>query len=312
MQPRDQKTLLVAMDVSERSKNTVKQLARIDRFREYKIVLFHVFNPIQEIYWDLEIDPKAIVSEKDIFAWEAEKEKKTTDFMEQAQNLLVRSGFNKDFLAVKIQPRLKGAARDFIAEARRGYHVSAIRRRGMLQDTSGIVGSVFSKLVEAISFVPLLIIGKQPFSGNIIIGIDGSENALRAVDFVGELLGGSDCRVHLLSVVRRIQGFGQKQHQWQTLSKMIEPFFKRKLTASLEESKKRLMVAGFTSEQLSAKVITGEDSRAGCLVQEAERFGCDTIALGRKGLSQVMDFSMGGVTRKVIQLAQDKSIWVIN
>jgi nucleotide-binding universal stress UspA family protein len=312
MQPQDQKKLLVAMDGSERSKNTVNQLARIDRFREYRIVLFHVFNPIQEIYWDLEIDPKAIVSDKDMFAWEAEKEKKTLDFMEQAKNILVRSGFNKDFLAVKIQPRLKGTARDFIAEARRGYHVLAIRRRGMLQDTSGVVGSVFSKLVEAISFVPLLIIGKHPFSGNVIIGIDGSENAMRAVDFVGGLLEGSGCKAHLISVVRRVQSFGQKQHQWQTLSKMIEPFIKRKLTASLEESKKRLIAAGFTGDQLFARLITGGDSRAGCLVQEAERFGCDTIALGRRGLSQVMNFSMGGVTRKVIQLTQDKSIWVIN
>lgn len=312
MQPRDQKKLLVAMDVSERSKNTVKQLARIDQFQKYKIVLFHVFNPIQEIYWDLKIDPKEFVSEKDQCAWEAEKEKMTTDFMEQAQNILVRSGFNKDFLAVKIQPRLKGTARDFIAEARQGYHVVAIRRRGLLQDTSGIVGSVFGKLVEAISFVPLLIIGKHPFSGNIIIGIDGSENAMRAVDFVGGLLEGSDCQIHLISVVRRIQSFGQTQHQWQTLSKVIEPFIKRKLTASLEESEKRLTALGFTGDRLSAKVITGQDSRAGSLVQEAERFGRDTIVLGRKGLSHVMDFSMGGVTRKVIQLAQDKSIWVIN
>ncbi|UCH19558.1 MAG: universal stress protein [Deltaproteobacteria bacterium] len=312
MQPRDQKKLLVAMDVSERSKNTVTQLARIDRFREYKIVLFHVFNPLQEIYWDLKIDPREFVSEKDMGAWESEKKNKTTDFMEQAQNILVDSGFNKNFLAVKIQPHLKGTARDFIAEARQGYQVVAIRRRGMLQDTSGIVGSVFSKLVEAISFVPLLIIGKHPFSGKIIMGIDGSENAMRAVDFVSGLLGGSDCRVHLISVVRGIQSFGQKQHQWQTLNKVIEPFIKRKLTASLEESKKRLTAAGFTSGQLSAKVITGDDSRAGCLVQEAERFGCDTIVLGRRGLSQVMDFSMGGVTRKVIQLAQDKSIWIIN
>jgi nucleotide-binding universal stress UspA family protein len=312
MQRRNQKKLLVAMDVSERSKNTVKQLARIDRFREYKIVLFHVFNPIQEIYWDLKIDPKEIVSKNDLGAWEAEKEKKTTEFMEQAQSILVRSGFKKDFLAIKIQPRLKGTARDFITEARQGYHIVAIRRRGLLQDTSGIVGSVFSKLVGAISFVPLLIIGIHPFSGNIIIGIDGSENAMRAVDFVSGLLGGSDCHVHLISIVRGVQSFGQKQHQWKTINKVTGSFIKRKLTASLEQSKQRLTAAGFTSDQLSAKVLTEEDSRAGGLVREADRFGCDTIVLGRKGLSQVRDFSMGGVTKKVIQLAQDKSIWVIN
>jgi nucleotide-binding universal stress UspA family protein len=73
----------------------------------------------------------------------------------------------------------------------------------------------------------------------------------------------------------------------------------------------RLTAAGVSLDRITTQIVTGATSRAGSLVKEAAQSGYETIVMGRRGLSEVRDFSMGTVTNKVVQLATTHAVWVV-
>jgi len=52
-------------------------------------------------------------------------------------------------------------------------------------------------------------------------------------------------------------------------------------------------------------------SRAAAIVQEAKQNGYGTIVVGRRGITEVAEFSMGRVTNKLTQLAKTQALCII-
>ena len=78
------------------------------------------------------------------------------------------------------------------------------------------------------------------------------------------------------------------------------------------DATKRLLRAGLAPARISEKVLRGSSNPANAILEEAEAGGYDTIVVGRRGLSKVQEFFMGRVSNKIIQLAGDKTVWVIS
>jgi nucleotide-binding universal stress UspA family protein len=174
-----------------------------------------------------------------------------------------------------------------------------VGRRGMSKLKDLILGSVSTKLFERLRFVPLLLIGKNSIPDKFLIALDGSENALRCVDYVGTMLEDSEFEVTLMHVIR-----AEDRDFIEKTKKAINELF--------EEAKKRLERSGFKSNQISTKITTGKQSRAGTIVGDARREGYGTIVVGRRGLSELEEFSMGRVTNKVVYMAKGLAVWVVN
>ncbi len=84
------------------------------------------------------------------------------------------------------------------------------------------------------------------------------------------------------------------------------------IAAAFDEAVERLAESGIPRNHISTQIITGSESRAGTIVDEAGQDGYGTIVLGRRGLSRVKDFSMGRVSNKVIQIAKGHAVWVVS
>jgi nucleotide-binding universal stress UspA family protein len=82
--------------------------------------------------------------------------------------------------------------------------------------------------------------------------------------------------------------------------------------AERQKAKGHLVSCGFNVNQITTKIVSGVQSRAGVLVKEAKEGGYGTIVVGRRGLSRVQDFFMGRVSNKVIQLAEGKAVCVVS
>ena len=54
------KKVLVAIDGSAKSMETVGYLPSLESLRHARIVLYHVFNAVPECYWDIAKEPKAV------------------------------------------------------------------------------------------------------------------------------------------------------------------------------------------------------------------------------------------------------------
>jgi len=302
--------ILVPLDGSDRALNTVRYVGRVEPFRNMDIVLFHVFSSVPEGYWDMEKDPRSTSTVRQVRSWAIGQRKKINQYMEQASQFLVKAGVSPESITIKIQDRKNGIARDIIREARNGYDAVVTRRRGMTGLRRIVLGSVATKLLSQITFLPLILVGKLTLSHKILLAFDGSENAVNAVKFAGALLGGFDYEVSLFHVIRS-NGAGRKEHRHIFSSREFAKVVSKEMASSLKAAQTELIQAGFKANKVSAQIDTSAISRAGAIADKAKQENFGTIMMGRRGHSSVRDFFVGRVTNKVIHLARDRTVWIV-
>ncbi len=78
-----------------------------------------------------------------------------------------------------------------------------------------------------------------------------------------------------------------------------------------QDVKDRLTAAGFESEKISEKILSGVQSRSEAIVKEAEDGGYGTIIVGRRGLSKIEAFFMGRVGHEVVYGGKNFTVWVV-
>jgi len=304
------KKILIPLDGSDRAMNTVRYITKIEPFLNGHLVLFHVFSSVPEGFWDMETDPRSSATVKQVRAWEIQHRKKMQGYMESARQLLFNSGVAANAVEVKIQNRKSGFARDIIREAQKGYYAVISRRRGMTGLRGIVLGSVATKLVERLSFLPLILAGRKPPGNKILLAFDGSEGSWRAVDFVGSTLGGFDFEVKVVHIIRGKENSHPEMPQLYSPRKHTEST-QEQMTAKMASVGKKLVDLGFEPHQISTGLVSGVASRAGAIVAEAKQQNYGTIVMGRRGHSSVRDFFIGRVTNKVIHLARDRTVWVV-
>lgn len=310
MKKKKKQKILVPVDGSDRALNTVRYVARVDPFHNMDIVLFHVFSSVPEGYWDLETDPRSTSTVRQVKSWEVQQRKNMEKFMEKASQFLLKAGFSSESITIKIQNRKKGIARDIISEARNGYVAVVTRRRGMTGLRRIVLGSVATKLVEKLAFIPLILVGKRTPNKKILLAFDGSENAASAVNFVGSLLGGLDYEVSLFHVIRS-NGEGQPEYQHIFSSKEHIRAASKEMASTLKAAQTKLIDMGLKTDKVSTQIADKAISRAGAIADRAKQEDFGTIVMGRRGHSRVRDFFIGRVTNKVIHMARDRTVWVI-
>lgn len=310
MEKQPQPKLLVPVDGSDRAMNTIRYVSKIDPFRRMRVILFHVFSKIPDGFWDLETDPRSTSTVREVRAWEVQQKKNINQYMESARQFLVKAGFPSNSIEVKIQDRKTGFARDIIREAQKGYLAVVSRRRGMTGLRGIVLGSVATKLVGKLSFLPLILAGKMSPGDKILLAFDGSEGSWRAVDFVGMTMGGFDFEVKLIHVIRGEKNSHPETQPLYSPNKYTEST-RKEMTAKMAEARKKLIGMGFKPHNIATELVTGVSSRAGAIVAEAKQNGYGTIVMGRRGHSRVRDFLIGRVTNKVIHMARDRTVWII-
>ncbi len=218
--------------------------------------------------------------------------------MERALQLFLDRNFPEDAVSIKIQERKVGIARDIVNESRHDYDGVVVGRWGksLLKDYLG--GSIANKLLGRLTHVPLCVVGGTPRIGKILLAIDGSKGAMRAVDYIGIMADSKNWEVTLFNAVRGLDG--EKLHK---AEKSMESVF--------EEAHRCLEKAGFNRNQITTRLVTGVTSRAIAISMEALNGGHGTIVVGRRGLSNVEEFTIGRVSNKVIQMAREIAVWVV-
>ncbi len=309
-----QKKLLVLVDGSERSIQTVnyvKDFMPVDE--NTHIVLFHVFNGMPEEYPALTENPNCHSEVRLLRERQAEQQRATREYLERAKNILISGGFSERLIEIKFHSLKQGVARDIIKEAKKGYSAVVLRRRGMGALESIILGSVAVKLLQSLSFIPIIIVGQTPSVKKLLFAVDTSPASMKAVECTASLLGGNGyeaCIFHTILSVETIdfQLFGKNDLE---MSNHCIEALKSKAALTFKAVKDMLTVSGFESEKISEKIITGVSSRSGAIVEEAEGGGYGTIVVGRRGLSKVEAFFMGRVGHKVVYKGKKFTVWVI-
>ncbi len=305
------KSILLLFDGSENSAQISNYGDQLSSFKNGHVVLFHVLNPLPECFWDMQRIPQTQKSISELLGWE-ERQKTLIDTCSQniCQNLL-QMGFTKDQIEVKIQKRKSGIARDILEETKKGkYQAVALQRRGQSKAQTIKIGSVANKLFLNLHYCPLLITGNTSFRKKLLIAIDGSLSSLQAVDFIIDHLSPEDASIGLIHVIRGIEDLTGPSPGIDIPSTFLEAA-QSAMNNLLYEIKEKFVQAGFAGSHVETKIITGVRSRAEAIRDTAVTEGYDTIVIGRKGISQIQDFSMGRVCSKIIQISESLNVWVI-
>jgi len=142
------------------------------------------------------------------------------------------------------------------------------------------------------------------------VAVDSSKNALRAVDYVAQILGGFDFKINLFHAIRSDLSIHSGVAHLFFPKESLEDAETDAITI-FDKAKSRLEEAGFTSDQINTKLVSGVLSRAEAIVKEARERDYGTIVLGRRGLSKVQEFLIGRVSNKVIHIIRRRALWIV-
>lgn len=314
----NRKKILVALDGSGHSFDAVHYLGRTLPPGGTSLVLFTVYSSRPERFWDAEEHPLIDQETDSVGQWKIQQKTAIGEFLDNVRQTLLDRGFPPDTVVIKTQEKKIGVARDIILEAQSGYDAVVAGRQGMNPITRLVIGSIAAKLIASLTDVPLWLVGSQAANSNkILIAIDGSENAMRAVEYVGRMVKGADTAVTLFQVIRSFDFRlpGPDEHFFKPEGDPGWPDESREaqtVRAAFEKAVKVLENTGLDPRRITTKIISGVATRSGTIIAQAMTGNYGTIVIGRRGHSRVGEFHMGRVTNKVIQLAGKTAVWVIN
>lgn len=152
----------------------------------------------------------------------------------------------------------------------------------------------------------------------ILVALDESENAMRAVDYIAKTFT-PDHEITLYHVAmdtaaicdmnspELIPYFTSRQMAFCSL----EDKKKELVRKAMEEAKRRLVIGGFAEKKIVSKMESKKKGVARDIIAEAQS-GYDTVVLGRRGLSSVAEFIIGSVSQKVLHNARNVSVVLVS
>jgi nucleotide-binding universal stress UspA family protein len=154
----------------------------------------------------------------------------------------------------------------------------------------------------------------------ILIAIDGSECALKAVYYVGQYYANvRDLKMTLLHVIPyppaplwddgHILTSAEKEARESVINKWLANQ-RLKIQPMFEEAVRTLTREGVDSQRVETKTISDSTDVAESILEETRDGGYPTLVLGRCGLSLSKRF-MGSVTNKIINHGSGTAICVV-
>lgn len=136
----------------------------------------------------------------------------------------------------------------------------------------------------------------------ILVAVDGSDHALKAVDIAADLAQKYDARLVLLSVFKHLSALEtthslvRSEKELGSAEATMHDFAKEAVKTAKERAKERgaQKIESFTKEGRPARTI----------VAVAKEKDADAIIMGNRGLGDFSGFMLGSVSHKVSALAE--------
>ena len=304
------KRILLTVDGSDASLETVRYVAKIFPANRTEVVLFHVAANIPRLFWHIgeEFRDRTAPGR----AWVHETHRAMSAFMREAAHELTHAGFSPETVTAKIEQKRNGIVRDLTTEATRGYDAVVVSRQGLSRTKDTLIGKTGNHLMKRLRDMPIIVVSGTPSTQNVMIAMDGSHDATRGVTCVGHLLAETPTRITLCHVIKSRMTYylpanlyyaENQDDTWASRSrKHIAPW--------IEKAQRHLTSAGVAAERINISILEDCTSRANGLLEEARNSGIGTIVTGRRHLSSLESWLFGSVSRKIINWARGMAVWV--
>jgi nucleotide-binding universal stress UspA family protein len=308
---RSTKMIVVAVDGSENALKTLDYLGLIYGAKpSLHIVLLHVLPTLPPIL----IADHDSQSKLRVLNVEKKSIQMAERILLEAKSVLLKKGFKDDHIIVVHRKKNFGIAKDicnFAVGKRADSMLISAKGRSRLE--AFFSGGVANKILEYCRVCPIWIVEGKVKSKKVLIAMDSSENALRAVNHTGFMLSGTDCQVTLFHSKRHLRRFLPREII--EAAPELEELWKNKageqIAPYMKKAKEMLLEAGIPESQLKTKVVDGTRDAASDILKQARSNDYGTVVLGQRGHSGVKEFFMGSVTSKVFQDCGGMAVWIV-
>jgi nucleotide-binding universal stress UspA family protein len=276
--------ILLPIDGSASSLMAEETAAKIAKRTGATITVVHVVPdtlPYEKLdYHNL---PRGLVTE---LLGHAEKE--AEKIIGDAQALFLKEGLTVDARML----RNADPAESILEFQRNGYDLVVMGAHGENEKDPYALGSVTKKVLSHVGCPTLIVKGVCSLS-DLLVCIDGSENAIKALDYAIKLAEKMASKITLLHVLdRKLQNF---------FPDLAKEMGERLLSNALDE-------VGDGELEVDRRLEFGVPSDI--IVEAAEKGNHDLIVLGRKGLGNVRRFLLGSVSDDVSHKAKSSVLIV--
>lgn len=149
----------------------------------------------------------------------------------------------------------------------------------------------------------------------ILLAVDGTQKGLESASIVGQILKDQhDLHLVLIHCMQQLSSLLPGEVCLDVEEQCKIPFADQEKVgnAVLNESRRRIVEAGFPGDRIEMQLKLNSMDAAHDILAEAENRKIRTIALGRRGRSQVEALLLGSVSGKVAQYAQHKTVWIVD
>jgi len=306
------KRILIPVDTSDHSLKSVQYVAKVFSPNQTEIVIFHVYSQIEDFFSSLDISPDP--SQYKMTDLLKNHQDMLNSFTEKARLILRDAGFSDADITVKMKLQsLPGIALEIQNEAKINYHAIAIGRTGISQ-LNEYMGNTAASLVNSIKHIPLIVVDHVPEKNKMLIAYDASESADRAVKCIAELLDDTTFDVMMYHAIKSLRFSVIGIIQIMPSQQIENEYYQKKrdeIQTNLDQASQVLIEKGLGQGQLSKKIDIGIKSRAKAMLETSIKENWGSIVVGRRG-DRLVEIDIGTVGRKLVNMATDRTVWIVN
>ncbi|MGV7223562.1 MAG: universal stress protein [Nitrospinales bacterium] len=307
------KMVVVPIDGSQNALRALDYLSLVFGSKyNLKVVLFYLLPSLPQIL----IEESTTSDEMARKFTELEKKNREMAqlILSEGKKRLLDNGFKKQAIETVFQKKEVGIARDICnwSENTRADAI-IISTRGLSRLKAFFMGETANKVLEFNRSCPVWMVKGAVRRKNMLLVVDNSPNAMRAVDYAAFILPGTEAHVTIFHSKRDLkrfipsgllEEFPEFQKLWKHKSgEVVAPYLKR--------AKEMLIKAGLKENQVSIELVEGSESAGMDILKEVENSDAGTIFIGKRGCSDVKDYSMGSVAKKVLYQASNMTVCIV-
>jgi nucleotide-binding universal stress UspA family protein len=306
------KKILVAVGDCTHSRHAVRYAAKISSAeKDVRYTLFHVQPLVPRIFSEAaEADPD-VRAEVDALVHENTQTARCT--AGTLKEIMTGGGIPESRVEVVTQPMQLGMAKDILQRAEQGpCDAIVMARRALTPSRDFFIGTTAAKVVEHALRTPVWIVAGETVSMKMMLAVDGSENSLRDVDHIIDLVGSNpDLRLTLLHIQPHLRHYYTVDFEKKnpSLQKILEREDKRRMEEFCEETYHRFTTAGLKRSQIEVKTNTRTHDISTGIIQEARTGKYSTVVVGRRGERDA--FFTGRIAMRLVQKITDQTLWVV-
>jgi nucleotide-binding universal stress UspA family protein len=211
------------------------------------------------------------------------------------------------------EPVKVGISKDILNRAEQGgYDAIVLARRGLTPSRDFFIGTIAAKVIEHAFKVPVWVVAGEKISMNFIVAVDGSDNSLRVVDYVIQMVGAHPgFRLTLFHVLPHLRHYYSiafaVNNPW--LHEILQQETKPLMEDFYRKAHERFKAAGLKTKQFEIKTSSESYDISTGILGEVRTGRYGTVVVGRRGESEA--FFTGRIAMRLVQKITDQTLWVV-